>query len=441
MTVSVAGDKLDEFMALAERYQVEATDLGRFTDDGVLTLRWGDRLVGRLDMAFLHRGLPGMRLSAELTPRGDRDGSLQDEIDQGPMLKRLLGRLNVCSKEYWVRQYDHEVQGGSVVKPLTGAHNDGPSDAAVLRPRLHRPEGVVVAHGICPKYVDLDAYQMAMSAVDEAVRNAVCVGADPKRLAALDNFCWSDPVASEQNPEGSHKLAQLVEACRGLHDACVFYDIPLISGKDSMKNDYRIGDTRIGIPPTLLVSVLGQMRDASKAVTMDAKRPGHLVYVVGTTGHHLGGTEYGAELGWTGHSVPLVDLKENEERYRRIHTAIDRGLVASCHDCSDGGLAVALAETAFAGDLGLEIDLGHVPSEELHRNDVLLYAESAGRFVVTVSPRFTEQWEALMADQEMALVGYVTDERQLKVKGVTGGAIIDESIDDLRDAWQRPLFL
>jgi len=441
MTLSVAPERVGELLALARRYQVEATVLGAFDDSGFLTVRWGDQIVGRLDMTFLHEGVPRMSLRAELTPRQEEDGPLSDVEDQGEMLRRVLGRLNVCSKEYWVRQYDHEVQGGSVVKPLTGALNDGPSDAAVLRPRLDRPEGVVVAHGISPKLSDLDAYQMAACALDEAVRNAVSVGADPTRLAALDNFCWSDPVASDRNPEGPHKLAQLVETCRGLHDACVFYGVPLISGKDSMKNDYRIGERRIAIPPTLLVSVLGQMRDVTKAVTMDAKQPGHLVYVVGTTGHHMGGSEYAAELGWTGRSVPVVDLKENEERYRRIHEAIEKGLVASCHDCSDGGLAVALAETAMAGGLGLEIDLGSVPREELHHSDVVLFSESAGRFVVTVSPRVTETWEALMADQEMALVGYVTDEPFLRVKGVSGGVVIDESLPDLRGAWKKALAL
>jgi phosphoribosylformylglycinamidine synthase len=306
---------------------------------------------------------------------------------------------------------------------------------------LDRPEGVVVAHGICPRYIDVDPYHMAACAVDEAVRNAVSVGADPTRLAALDNFCWSDPVQSETNPQGAHKLGQLVETCRALYDACVFYGIPLISGKDSMKNDYRIGDTRIGIPPTLLISMVGQMKDASKAVTMDVKRPGHLVYVVGTTGHHLAATEWAGHQDWTGASVPVVDLKENEERYRRLHEAICRGLVASCHDLSDGGLGVALAESAFAGDLGMEVDLGLVPREELGRGDVILFAETPGRFLVTVTPRFTEDWEQLMADQEMALIGTVTEEKRLKVKGLTRGVVIDLDLETLRDAWKRPLDL
>jgi len=230
MTLAVGPDRLASFMALAERYQVEATPLGTFNDSGQLTVRWGDRLLASLNMTFLHEGLPPMRLEARLVPGPAADDPFPEDSDWGETLLALLGRLNVCSKEYWVRQYDHEVQGGSVVKPLCGARGDGPSDAAVLRPLLDRPEGVVVAHGICPRFIDIDPYHMAACAVDEAVRNAVCVGADPTRLAALDNFCWSDPVLSETNPEGAHKLGQLVQTCRALYDACVFYGIPLISG-------------------------------------------------------------------------------------------------------------------------------------------------------------------------------------------------------------------
>jgi len=441
MTIAVPPDRLAAVLALAERYQVEATALGSFNDSGHLTVRWEDRLLARLDMAFLHDGLPPMRLEARLVPGPAADEPLPNDPDWGETLLALLGRLNICSKEYWVRQYDHEVQGGSVVKPLCGERGDGPSDAAVIRPLLDRPEGVVVAHGICPRYIDIDPYHMAACAVDEAVRNAVCVGADPTRLAALDNFCWSDPVQSETNPQGAHKLGQLVETCRALYDSCVYYGIPLISGKDSMKNDYRIGDRRIGIPPTLLVSMVGQMKDASKAVTMDVKRPGHLVYVVGTTGHHLAATEWAGHHGWTGASVPVVDLKENEERYRRLHEAICHDLVASCHDLSDGGLGVALAESAFAGDLGMDVDLGLVPREELGHGEVILFAETPGRFLVTVSPRVTEDWERLMADQEMALVGTVTEEKRLKVKGLTRGVVIDLDLETLRDAWKRPLDL
>ena len=201
----------------------------------------------------------------------------------------MLSRLNICSKESVVRQYDHEVQGGSVVKPLTGVVNDGPSDAAVIRPLLDSFEGIVIANGICPRYSDIDAYHMAAAAIDEAVRNAIAVGTPLDRLAGLDNFCWCDPVRSEKTPDGEYKLAQLVRANQALYDITTAYGVPCISGKDSMKNDYQIGSVRISIPPTLLFSTLGKMEDVRKAVTMDVKKPGDLVYVLGKTFPELGG--------------------------------------------------------------------------------------------------------------------------------------------------------
>lgn len=185
----------------------------------------------------------------------------------------MLGRLNICSKEYLIRQYDHEVKGGSVVKPLTGVKRDGPSDAGVIRPILESEAGLVISHGICPKYGDYDAYWMMANAMDEGIRNAVAVGADPDRMAGVDNFCWCDPVQSEKTPDGEYKLAQLVRACKALSELCVAYGVPCISGKDSMKNDYTGGGKKISIPPTVLFSVLGIMDDVKKAVTSDFKKP------------------------------------------------------------------------------------------------------------------------------------------------------------------------
>jgi phosphoribosylformylglycinamidine synthase len=438
MTVAVPPESMKAFLALAERFQVEATDLGKFDDSGRLTVRWDETLVGQLSMAFLHDGLPRYRLTAKLGAAPAPDGPLPASADCGAILAGLLGRLNVCSKAYWVRQYDHEVQGTSVVKPLTGARCDGPSDAAVIRPILGRTEGAVVSHGICPRYADVDAYRMAACAVDEAVRNAVAVGADPDRLCALDNFCWSDPVLAPQNPDGPHKLAQLVEACRALQDVCVAYRMPLVSGKDSMKNDYRIGETRIGIPPTLLVSVLGQLPDVRRAVTLDAKAAGDVVYVLGETAAELGASEYAASLGWVGASAPAVDAAASARRYARLHAAMQAGLVASCHDCSDGGLAVALAETAFSGDLGLTVDLDAVPRCGVDRDDVALFSESAGRLVVTVAPGNAAAFEAAMGS-EAARVGEVTAARRLVVRGLGGDLAVDADIDALKRAWQTPL--
>jgi len=351
----------------------------------------------------------------------------------------MLGRLNICSKEYWVRQYDHEVQAGTVVKPLCGARDDGPSDAAVFRPLLDSWQAVVVAHGICPRYSDLDTFAMASAAVDEAVRNAVCCGADPRRLAALDNFCWCDPVLSEKNPDGDFKLGQLVRACRGLYEACCAYGLPLISGKDSMKNDAVIEGRRISIPPTLLVSLLGMLDDARRAITMDVKAAGHLVYLLGQTRPELGASEYLAHCGRSGGRVPVTDVVANRNTYLALHRAMNRQLVASCHDLSDGGLAVALAESALAGDLGLDVDLRRVPATDCPRDDLLLYAESTGRLLVTVPPQQAEDFEACCAGVALARIGTVTAQPRLRIVGLAGREICNQPIEQLRQAWQATL--
>jgi phosphoribosylformylglycinamidine synthase len=351
----------------------------------------------------------------------------------------MLSRLNICSKESVVRQYDHEVQGGSVVKPMTGVVNDGPSDAAVIRPLLDSFEGIVVANGICPRYSDIDAYHMAACAIDEAVRNAVAVGASLDRMAGLDNFCWCDPVRSEKTPDGEYKLAQLVRANEALYAVTTAYGVPCISGKDSMKNDYQIGETRISIPPTLLFSTLAKMEDVRKAVTMDVKKPGDLVYVLGKTYRELGGSEWYALHGAIGNSVPQVHVETALTLYRTLNRAIQAGLVASCHDCSDGGLGVALAETAFAGGLGLTVDLRAVPAEGIGRDDEILFSESQSRFVVTVHPDAQEAFEAALAGSAFARIGQVIAEEVLRVDGHGGKRIIDEELAVLKAAWQKTL--
>jgi phosphoribosylformylglycinamidine (FGAM) synthase-like enzyme len=347
--------------------------------------------------------------------------------------------LNVCSKEVVIRQYDHEVQGGSVVKPLVGAENDGPSDAAVIRPLLDSHEGIVISNGICPKFSDIDTYHMMACAIDEALRNNVAVGARPDRIAGLDNFCWPDPIQSDKTPDGHFKLAQLVRANMALYDYTVAFGVPCISGKDSMKNDYMIGALKISIPPTVLFSALGKIDDVRKAVTMDAKRPGDLVYVLGTTFSELGGSEYFGLKGWVSNDVPRVDARRAKALYERLHQAIQKGLVASCHDCSDGGLGVALAESAFAGNLGMDVDLGKVPAKDCQRNDILLFSESQSRFVVTVPMKDMGSFEALFSGLSIGRIGTVTQEKTLRAVGLDGRTIIDVGIDELKKAWKDPL--
>jgi phosphoribosylformylglycinamidine synthase len=439
MTLAVAPEHVQTFLDLARKMDVEATVLGYYTDSGKFHIRYGEETVAYLDMDFLHEGVPQMHLRAQWLPPDFPEPDFPDFADIGRSLKDMLSRLNICSKEAVVRQYDHEVQGGSVIKPLVGAENDGPGDAAVIRPVLDSFEGVVVAHGICPRYGDIDTYHMAACAIDEAVRNAIAVGGTLERLAGLDNFCWCDPVQSEKTPDGEYKLAQLVRANRALYDYTTAYGVPCISGKDSMKNDYQIGDTKISIPPTLLFSTIGKMEDVRKAVSMDAKEAGHLVYVLGVTYPELGGSEWYAMHGFVGNRVPQVNAVRAKALYEALSRAIREGIVASCHDCSDGGLGVAIAETAFAGGFGMHIDLARVPSEDIDRNDTLLFSESQSRFVVTISPEAKNRFEEIMTDSAIGEIGAVIPEGVLKIDGLTGNRIMEEDIHLLKEAWQKPL--
>jgi phosphoribosylformylglycinamidine synthase len=440
MTLAVPPPHLDAFMELAARRDVEATVLGTFTDTGLFHVLYDGKTVALLDMDFLHHGLPEMHLPAQWQPPHFPEPSFPCPDDLSESLRQMLGRLNICSKEWVIRQYDHEVQGRSVIKPLVGLHNDGPSDAAVLRPLLDSMEGVIVANGICPRYSDIDTYHMAACAIDEAIRNVIAVGGSLGHIAGLDNFCWPDPVQSERTPDGPYKLAQLVRANQALYDYCTAYGVPCISGKDSMKNDYHIGDTKISVPPTLLFSVIARMPDVRRAITMDVKQPGDAVFILGETRAELGASEYYALHGVIGNRVPQVDAQRARVLYVALSHAMQRGLVSACHDCSDGGFGVAAAEMAFAGGLGMHLDLRPMPREsDITRDDVLLYAETASRFVVTVPPQHREAFRELLHPCAIGEVGHVLADPDFIVVGLGGQVVIRSTIADLKEAWQRPL--
>lgn len=438
MTLAVPPEKLDAFTSLADEMDVEATDLGVFTDSGFFHCLYEGQTVCYLNMDFLHEGVPQMVIPAKWELKGLSEPTLAEPTDMAAELKKLLGRLNICSKESVVRRYDHEVQAGTIIKPLTGVVNDGPSDAAVFRPLLDSYEGVVVAHGICPSYSDIDTYHMMACAIDEALRNYVSVGGCIDHVAGLDNFCWCDPVLSDKTPDGPYKAAQLVRANQALYDYCVAFGVPLISGKDSMKNDYQIGDRKISIPPTVLFSVIGKIGDIRHAKSMDVKKPGDLVYLLGRTLDELGGSEYYAENGQVGANVPKVDAPSALQRYRTLNVAQERDLVASCHDLSDGGLGVALAESAFAGGCGMMINLDAVDTEGALRADTVLFSESQSRILVTVPKEKKDAFETLFEDQSCRLIGEVTKDEELVV--ICGSNEIFRAANvDLKEAWQAPL--
>ena len=441
MTLAVDRDRIEEFMALSKKMDVESTVIGEFTDSGYFHCTYEDKTVAYMELDFLHNGLPAMKLYARWEEKPSEDQPSPEPADHGEKLKEMLSRLNICSKEYIVRQYDHEVQGGSVVKPLVGKSCDGPSDAAVIRPLLDNYEGVVVANGIIPRYSDIDTFHMTSCSLDEALRNYVCVGGDPDHWACLDNFCWCDPITSERNPDGAYKLAQLVRSNKALYEYTKRYNCPLISGKDSMKNDYiSPGGVKISIPPTILISVIGKINDVRTAVTMDIKKAGDIIYLLGTTKGELGASEYLASYGKVGKEVPKVDADEALRRYRTLHTAIKRGLVSAAHDISDGGLAICLAEMAFAGGLGIQVSLDSVAAHGELSDTEILYSESASRIVIAVSPENASEIEEIFKD-DIRRIGIAVAEESLIITGQDTTKIIEQDLAGLKQAWKSTLDL
>lgn len=441
MTLAVPPERLEEFLSLARHMDVEASALGRFTDTGFFRVQYDGRPVACLDMKFMHDGLPQLHLEAVWTGPGrvDQPGApLPPVAESGEFLRRILGRLNVCSREYVIRQYDHEVGGGSVIKPLVGVHNDGPADAAVYRPVLESDAALVLSHGICPKFSDCDTYWMVANAMDEAIRNAVAVGGNPDALAGVDNFCWCDPVASPANPDGPQKLARLVRACLALRHFALAYGLPLISGKDSMKNDYTGLGRRISIPPTVLISVMGVIGNVTRCQTSDFKKAGDQIYILGGTWRELGCSEAALELGLEDGRMPRVDASSGLARYRAVHALMNQRALSACHDCSDGGLGVALAEMCVGGRLGAEVDLDAVPLLEKMTPGEILYSESASRLVVSVRPELAVLLDSLGQYQCCRRIGSVSQDGRLKIKSC-GKILIDEPVQALAEAYKGTL--
>ncbi|MDE1798296.1 MAG: phosphoribosylformylglycinamidine synthase, partial [Candidatus Micrarchaeota archaeon] len=439
MTVAVAPAHAAAFIELAGQWGVEATDLGEFNQSGFLHVLYFNHPVALLDLEFLHHGLPKWQLKASWTPPDLQEPQIDMPSDLTATLLSMLSRPNICSKESIVRQYDHEVQGMSAIKPMCGKAGTGPSDAGVLQPFDERAWGIVVSHGICPRYSDLDPLHMAQLAVDEAVRNYIATGGEMTHWGGLDNFCWPDPVASPSNFDGEQKLAALVRTNQGLAAACKAYGLPLVSGKDSMKNDYAHGGIRISVPPTLLVSIAGRIPDVARAVSTDFKRAGDIIYCLGSTFDELGGSEYYALSNEIGQNVPRVRLEENAALYKRLHAAIARGLVASAHDCSDGGIAVALAECSIGGRLGCAVRVHSIPRSEGIRDDHALFSESAGRFIVSVHPEQSGAFESALSGSVCQRIGEVRGDGQFVIEGTQERERIAAPVSKLEEAFKRTI--
>ncbi len=427
MVLAVPREKLAPLTALFQSHGVDATAIGEFTSTGKLELFFQKAKVGELEMDFLHHGLPVSPKAARWSAPAAKEPLFPATQDWADVILKLLGRWDTCSKEWIVRQYDHEVQGGSVIKPL----GLGPSDAAVIRPRLDSLKGVVLANGINFRYGDLDPYAMAALAVDEVARQVVAVGGNLDHLAVLDNFCWGDPTRLEV-------LGSLVRAALGASDAARAYGTPFISGKDSLHNEYKMNDKTIQIPGTLLISGIGVMADSSRAVSMDAKKAGNRLYLAGITRDELGGSAYCALQGAEGGQVPQVDLTRGPALLRALSAAIAQGNVVSAHDCSEGGLAVAAAEMAFAGGLGLTLNLSAVKAEGISREDQLLFSESATRLLLEVPPEKAAAFEKAMAGHPAACVGIWAADGIFCVRDLKDREVVNLPVEKLREAWTLP---
>ena len=440
MVFAVPPENWQAFETLCQRESVEATVIGRFEPTERLVLKYGDETVCELSMKFMHDGRPPVLREAVFHPPATQPMDLPSRNNYSEDLLKILAAPNVASKEWIIRQYDHEVQAGSVIKPLVGVDNDGPGDAAVVRPRLDSNRGVVISCGMNPHYGDLDPYHMATSAIDEAIRNSVAVGADPDRIAILDNFCWG----YTDRPE---TLGALVRAALGCHDLAIAMKTPFISGKDSLNNEFTYqsesGDsTTISIPSTLLISAMGQVDDVCQCVTMDFKASGNRVFQVGSTGFHLGGSHFGLVNDLTGGQVPQVDPDNANRVFKGIHAAIKKGLLRACHDLSEGGLAVALAEMCFAGGLGAKIELNDLTVDADGSDAVVakLFSESNTRFVCEVRQEDVDAFVETVGKELVHEIGVVSDSNELVI-GHDGDVVIESEVSRLKAAWQDAIQL
>jgi phosphoribosylformylglycinamidine synthase len=480
MVLAVPVQHQAELLALCEIEEVEVSILGTFTDDKRLVVTYQGQLVADLDMYFLHKGNPRHTLEAQwVRPvSAGTDGSspfgaantVNPQFAQAlghsfaPTLLALLRHPDIASKESIVRRYDHEVQGGTILKPLVGRSGNGPGDAAALQPILDYPagtnhdtpagtdlsrpqKGIILSNGINPLYGKIDPYHMAINAVDEALRNLTAVGGDISHTALLDNFCWGNPNDPEQ-------LGSLVRAVKGCYDAAVGFGTPFISGKDSLNNEYRTEGRRLPVIPTLLISAVGVIEDAARTVDMALKTPGNLLYLLGSTGNELAGSHYTEVIDQDSFAdlfpdtqLPQVNIPQAHILMKALGETIRLGLVRSCHDLSEGGLAVAAAEMSLAGLLGANIDVSHIAIKGIAdsfsetTNSIRLFSESTSRFIVEITPEQLGAFEKYIRTagiKDMIYIGTVSNTTRFVVQdGDT--ELINLQISELQEAWKGDL--
>ncbi len=428
MTMAVPPENVDKLIAHFAKRGVEATVVGTYTDTGRAHITYEGETIMDMSMDFLHDGNPETPLKTTFTRGGEAEPNTPEPSDHESMLLDILGRLNVCSKEFISTQYDHNVQGTACMGPLQGPGRVY-AETSITKPVMTSEKGVVLSQGVFPRYSDIDTAAMAAAGLDLAVRNAIAAGVDFSQLALLDNFCW----CSSDEPE---RLGQLKRAVQTIYEMAVKYQTPFISGKDSMFNDFKGFNAKgeavkISAPPTLLVSSIGVIPNVDKAISLAPKAIGDLVYLLGDTRDECGASEYYDMLGHLGNNVPETDSHENLRLYKLYTRASRDRLIASAYALNAGGLGAALAKKAIAGQMGMDVDLSAIDL----RADKALYSESTGRILVTVSPQNKEKFEKNFKGFEaLHMLGHIAHSKILNIKNV-----LKADIDKLDEAYKAPL--
>jgi phosphoribosylformylglycinamidine synthase II len=422
MVLSVPEENLPALQKICDEEHVELANLGYFGTDGEqLILNFNEYEVGRLPMHFLHNGIPMPTRSAKWESKHTSEPAASTTSNPNDQVLALLAHPNIASKHWIVRQYDHQVQGNTVMKPLNGPRGIGPSDASVIEPVPGTGKGLAVGCGLATGLSD-DPYAMTLAAIDECVRNLVCTGTDPDRIAILDNFCWPS-CGKEEN------LGSLVRAAHACYDGAKAYKTPFVSGKDSLNNQFTTesGET-IEIPPTLLITGMGIVHDIDTCVSSDAKTPGNTLVLVGTPQGRLAGS-HAHQLGFlSADQMPSVDLEAGPRIARQVHDLIKRGIVRSAHDVSDGGIACAIAEMLIAGSSN-DTSIGFSADASLDWS--LAFDESPSCYVLEVED--PETIRAAIGDTPVRVLGLLNNSGRLEWDH------LDAGVDELTESWRQPL--
>ncbi|MEM3615350.1 MAG: phosphoribosylformylglycinamidine synthase subunit PurL [Candidatus Methanomethylicia archaeon] len=428
MLLTIPENYVNRFFEIINEEELRASIIGELKASPWIDIYYNGHLLCHVETDFLLHPPKIKRLATWSTPKID-EPVFDEPMNYGEILCRLLSSPNICSREGIIRTYDHEVQGNTVIKPLHGYYG-GPSDAVVLKPVPNSWRGLAISVGIKPWYSRIDPYWMAASSLEEALRNNVAVGG--RRIAILDNFTWG-------NPEKPDRLGKLVRAVKACYDFAVGFDVPFISGKDSLYNESPLGP----VLETLLITAVGIVPDIRSVVTIDFKGVGNPIYIMGLTLPELGGSQYYGLMGYIGSSIPKVDVKNSRRIMDCIIEAMDAGYIKACHDISDGGLGVAISEMAISSNCGVEIFLNKVPRTNIYRDDFILFSESNSRFLIEVDKRFEDDFKCMVKKYDCVTsnIGYVSNTNNVVVYGVSGRDLIDLKIDVLRNFWRDGLKL